>query len=295
MHLKFEPIGLERQPDYLQRLVCCPLVSSDYSFINLWGWSRAYGLEWAWGEDLVWIRQSGPPHLAWAPVGDWDAVNWHRVLCAEGTPTRLTRIPETLADRWAAALGSRVERIEARGHWDYLYDTQALIDLAGNRYHKKKNLVNQFRRSYPFVYEPLGPATVAEALALQTDWCTWRDCEAVDTLAAENQVIARILNHWTSLDGLCGGALRVGDRLVAYTVAERLTADTLLIHFEKANPDFKGAYQMINHAFLAHSAEGIRWVNREQDLDDEGLRRAKLSYLPQDFVRKCDVEIRNEH
>ena len=78
---------------------------------------------------------------------------------------------------------------------------------------------------------------------------------------------------------------------MAYTVAERFAPDTLLIHFEKGNPDYKGAYQMINQAFLAHAAGGLRWVNREQDLDDEGLRRAKRSYHPEDFVRKYEVRL----
>jgi hypothetical protein len=87
-----------------------------------------------------------------------------------------------------------------------------------------------------------------------------------------------------------GGLLRVAGRLVAYTVAERLATDTLLIHFEKGNPNFKGVYQAINQAFLAHNAEAaIRWVNREQDLGDEGLRRAKLSYHPETFVKKYEV------
>ena len=65
----------------------------------------------------------------------------------------------------------------------------------------------------------------------------------------------------------------------------------MLIHFEKADPEFKGGYQMINQAFLSANAEGLKWVNREQDLDDEGLRQAKLSYHPADFVRKYEVVI----
>ncbi len=294
MPLAFEPISLDQQDAYRQRLVACGQVCSDYSFINLWGWAEVYGLQWAWDPDLVWIRQSIPEPVAWAPVGPWDSVDWTQRLNAarpSGSPLRLIRVPEVLADLWRADPSTQASITEARGHWDYLYDAKALIELAGNRYHSKKNLVNQFQRSYRPAYEPLGRHTVAEALAMQTDWCTWRDCEAVDTLAAENQAIAKILNRWEALEGICGGFLRVADRIVGYTVAERLTPDTLLIHFEKGNPDYKGVYQAINQAFLARNADGVRWVNREQDLDNEGLRRAKLSYHPETFARKFDVTI----
>jgi hypothetical protein len=124
------------------------------------------------------------------------------------------------------------------------------------------------------------------ALALQNDWCTWRDCEASDMLSAENRVIEKVLKNWSSLKGVSGGALLVNDDIVAYTVAEMLGADTLVIHFEKGNPDYKGVYQAINQMFLERFGNPDILVNREQDLDDEGLRKAKLSYHPVDYLKK---------
>ena len=79
--------------------------------------------------------------------------------------------------------------------------------------------------------------------------------------------------------------------MVAYTVAERLTSDSIVIHFEKGDTKFKGIYQAINQMFLAHSASHFALVNREQDLDDEGLRKAKLSYHPVGFINKCRVTL----
>ena len=79
--------------------------------------------------------------------------------------------------------------------------------------------------------------------------------------------------------------------MAAYTVAEALTPDTLVIHFEKGDTQYKGIYQAINQMFLAHEADSYKWVNREQDLNDEGLRKAKLSYHPADFLRKYRVTL----
>ena len=137
----------------------------------------------------------------------------------------------------------------------------------------------------------MSPETIDDALSMQQDWCTWRDCEAHETLTAENRAIEKILGAWRDLSGVTGGALFVADKMVAYTVAEALSDQMLLIHFEKADPDYKGSYQAINRMFLAHAAGGFTRVNREQDLDDPGLRKAKLSYHPVDFLRKYDVSI----
>ena len=166
-----------------------------------------------------------------------------------------------------------------------------LIELTGKRYHKKKNLVNQFNRKYDFTYLPFGADMVEQAMAMQTDWCTWRDCESSDILSAENRAIFRILKNWKQLAGLFGGALMVGGSMVAYTVAEALTRDMLLIHFEKGDTEYKGIYQAINQIFLANSAADYTFVNREQDLNDEGLRKAKLSYHPEDYLRKYSVTL----
>ncbi|TFG39100.1 MAG: DUF2156 domain-containing protein, partial [Syntrophobacterales bacterium] len=132
---------------------------------------------------------------------------------------------------------------------------------------------------------------IEQAMAMQEDWCTWRDCESSDMLSAENRAILRIFDRWDRFDRVMGGALFVENIIVAYTLAEPLTADTLVIHFEKGCPAYKGVYQAINQLFVARSAGGFRFVNREQDLDNEGLRKAKLSYNPVEFLKKSKVTI----
>jgi hypothetical protein len=290
MKLTFEPIKLEQQARYQQRLAQCSQIASDYSFINLWSWGDEYGLQWAWQEHLVWIKQTSPAETFWAPVGNWQAVDWQATLraAAECCPS-IIRAPEKLLEIWKAQSEAAIEIVETRDHWDYLYDRQELVGLAGNRFHKKKNLLNQFNSKYNSVYLPFGPEMVAEAKAMQEDWCTWRDCEGNDTLASENKAIAKVLDNWQQLTGVTGGALQVDGSLVAYTVAEVMADNTLVIHFEKGCPDFKGSYQAINQMFLANDASACTLVNREQDLGDQGLRKAKLSYHPVDFVRKYRV------
>jgi hypothetical protein len=80
--------------------------------------------------------------------------------------------------------------------------------------------------------------------------------------------------------------------IVAYTIAEKLDPDTVVVHYEKGCPDYKGVYQAINQMFLENLQGAFKWVNREQDLGEEGLRKAKLSYNPVDFLKKYRVTFR---
>lgn len=294
MALGFEPIHLDKQAAYLQHLSACPQIASDYSFINLLGWAEEYGLSWAWEDPFVWIKQTDPVEAFWAPVGPWNKVDWQQLFHQSlSGPVDFVRVPEQLKGIWEASVseGNRLSIEETRGHWDYLYALSDLKQLKGNRFHKKKNLLNQFKRNYDYVYSPLGPDTIAQAIDMQTDWCEWRDCESSDMLSAENKAIEKILGQWEHLEGISGGVITIADSIAAYTVAERLTEDTLLIHFEKASPEFKGGYQAINQMYLEHAGEPFTLANREQDLDDEGLRKAKLSYHPVDFVKKYQVTL----
>jgi len=265
----------------------CSQPTSDYSFVNLWGWAEEYGLLWAWDGNLVWIQQTLPESRYWAPIGNWENIDWAGVLTGHFKGSEIfTRVPEKLAELWKKSLGEKIGVEPVRGHWDYVYIARDLIELRGNRYHKKKNLLRQFTANYDFTYVPMDAALTEKAIELQANWCIWKDCEASDILSAENRVIEKVLENWNLLNGLTGGALLVHGDLVAYTIAEILDSKNLIIHFEKGDPDYKGVYQAINQMFLEHFGNLDVSVNREQDLDDEGLRKAKLSYHPVDFQRK---------
>lgn len=293
MTLNFEPIELSRQKDYLKRYEQSNVPVSDYTFVNLWGWAQEYDLEWAWSDNLTWIRQTKPETCYWAPMGNWQNVEWQTSLKPFAQDhSRFIRIPESLAKIWQKQLPFSVNIEETRGQWDYLYDAKELIQLKGNRFHKKKNLVNQFKRKYDYTYLPFDEGMIERALTLQADWCTWKDCEANETLAMENRVIEKVLRHGLNFKQLIGGALFVGDELVSYTIAEVVFNRHIVIHFEKGNPAVKGSYQAINQMFLKNNSQDYLRVNREQDLDDPGLRKAKLSYNPIDFIKKNSVTLR---
>jgi len=291
MSLHFEPIQIERQSEYFQFLDLCSEQASDYSFLNLWGWADVYGLEWAWTPELIWIRQSRPVERYWAPVGDWKGMDWVKTLQLHFSgAVSFARVPEALLQIWQQTPDLHCEAQPSREHWDYLYSVRELVELKGNKFHKKKNLLNQFSKRYDCQYLPLSADNIHQTVQMQENWCTWKDCASQAALNSENQAISKVLNNWGKFPRLMGGAIMVERDMAGYTIAEKLSADTLVIHFEKGNHDFKGIYQAINQMFLEKAGQGFAMVNREQDLGSEGLRKAKLSYNPVGFLKKFDVD-----
>lgn len=287
--MKFTPVTMDLQQDYNQVLNHTSQTASDFSFANIYGWAEEYGLEIAFDQELAWIRQNNPEKLYWAPVGKWD-INWQKAISNLPESRKIVRVPQQLALIWQDQLPDMKIHPD-RDHWDYLYSVPELIELKGNRFHRKKNLYNQFIKNYDYTYVELGRKDIEEVLALQTEWCLWKECEDSPALEAENKAIVRVLSRWEDLQGLFGGGIMVGSEMVAYTVAEALSDSTVVIHFEKGCPGYKGVYQAINKLFLENSAGGYELVNREQDLGDPGLKKAKESYNPVSYLKKYMAEI----
>lgn len=291
MNKDYSPISFDGMRQYLELLGKNKSQASDYSFANIWGWAPYYELEWRFDGTLCWIRQNRPTPSYWGPVGPWDEVADWKSLPEMASGSKFIRVPQDLCEYWSATLADYVVVDEARGQWDYLYLSSELSTLSGNRFHKKKNLLKQFQKLYNYQYNTITAECVETVLNMQTEWCRWRDCESSDALLAENDAVARVLAHFGDIPGLCGGIIRIDNVPVAYTLAEPLNNDTLVIHFEKAASGIKGGYQAINHLFCNDKGKDFTYINREQDLDDDGLRQAKLSYNPVGFSKKCTLTV----
>ncbi len=290
MNYEFEPISLTQREQYTKYWQAMPEHSIDYSLTNIWGWSNYYQLQWSFSDKLCWLKQGSTDNL-WAPVGNWLDVDWQdeRILDAGVT---LTRVPERLALILKEALPDRVQSIETRGQWEYLYNTKDLATLPGNRYHKKRNHVNGFKKTYGEPnYKVMNDTIMEDVLSLQDDWCKWHECTNSGALLAENEAINRVLSHWDDFSGLIGGTLYVDDTLVAFSVGELLDSTTLGVHYEKGHTGYRGVYQTMNSCFVQHAGLTSTVINRAQDLDEEGLRHAKSSYLPTDFLKKYTLTI----
>ena len=173
-----------------------------------------------------------------------------------------------------------------RDSFDYIYLTEKLIHLSGKKYHGKRSHISKFSREHTWQYEDITKDNVSECLEVGRIWCKAKNAEdSMQENDAEYCALSRAMRRYFEL-GFKGGLIRVEGRVVAFTCGEHLNKDTFVIHFEKALPDFEGAYPVINNQFATHQLAGYRYVNREEDLGIEGLRKAKLSYRPEILLEK---------
>lgn len=290
----FKPVTLDESETYYARWAITPRRSLDYTLPNLWGWQKYYGLEWRFDERLCWIRQTIPGVIHWAPIGDWRATDWVTALPATFRDEARTfhRVPEELVNIWKDQLGDKVLVEEERGQWEYLYLQEELANLPGNKFHKKRNHYNSYVKAYGEPdYRSISDKMVEDVLGCQDDWCQWHECADSPSLLAENNAVNRVLTHWDSFRRMCGGSLYVEDKMIAFSVGEALDAENLGVHFEKGLNGYKGVYQAINLQFARHAGAGFTYINRAQDMDEDGLRQAKMTYLPHEFLRKYQVTI----
>lgn len=287
----FDEIILDHKAAFDELLKASPPLTSEMTFTNIYAWRTAdnYKVSTIHNNLIIYKCVNGVETFL-EPIGKnrlFDTI--HRCfsfLRDRGQKPVIERVGEDVL-----ALISddpSIEWEEERADFDYVYSVRSLIELAGNEYHDKKNLINQFKKKYPYRYVELTEEAVEHALRFAHEWCEERDCEKVESLSKESCAIHEMLKHFKRLH-LKGGAVEVDGKFVAITIGEQLNRDTFVIHVEKARSSMTGLYQLINQEFLIRAAADLEFVNREQDLGIEGLRRAKLSYNPVRLIKKYRV------
>lgn len=173
---------------------------------------------------------------------------------------------------------------------DYIYSIKELIELKGKKYHKKKTHINRFNERYKFSYEIINPNNVHEVIDVYSQWFNKMD-NVSDGLKNEYVGIVESLKQIEKLKFI-GCILRVDGEIIAFSFGEKLNKNTIVIHIEKANIDYQGSYQAVNREFLLREWSEFEFVNREEDLGIDGLRKAKQSYNPLYLQEKFDAVLR---
>ena len=285
----FKPIELFDKDTFDRCLRLYPPQTSELTFTNLFVWRHCYHPIWARSDDclLIVLQPEDRQPFGLPPIGAGDKAEALDRLCrvlAEMTPdVQVCRVGEDFVenhldrDRYRARLDEDSS--------DYVYLSRDLIELSGNKLHRKKNHLNRFLKNYEFQYLPLDAALVQEFLDMQESWCQMRECVENPALLSEDYAIREALKGFGQLD-YQGGAIVMDNRVEAFSLGEPLNRETAVIHFEKANPDIPGLYAAINNLFCKHAWSEMKYINREQDLGIPGLRKAKQSYNPHHMSNK---------
>ena len=291
----FAPIEIERCALVTDFLARHPQALSDYGSASLCVWSSVFHYHYALAEPdtLLLCARVDPdpqPRLL-QPLGQFSEPVQETLLAhARELPTPL--VIESVGAEFLArhpAFVAHFHVVANRDSANYVYRTEDLAALAGSGYAKKRNLIQQATRLYAWRIEPLGPQHSQECLAVGDDIAAKR---TTVTLQQESRALATALREFGAL-GLHGLLLRTDNRPAAFSIFDRLNPTTAVVLFERALRNEKGLYQVINQETArAIAAQGLTFINREEDLGDPGLRRAKLSYHPVRLEAKHTLTLR---
>ncbi len=297
--ITFQPFVPGDREKYAPYLALAKNRGCEYSFANLCMWGRQQGaiLE----EGLVFFSQFSRKTVYLFPLGANRKALVGRLMedaKERGIPLRLTGLLAEDCQELESLFPGRFRFHNARSDYDYIYNVEDLANLKGKAYQSKRNFANRFQKNQPNAkVVPIGEEN-REAVEQMLD--TWfadrRVKDPQGDYHMEKAALQKALSHMEEL-GLEGVALMEGNRALAMTVGSRLAEDTFDVHFEKALDTEEGAYARINQAFAGYLMEKypvLRYLNREDDMGLEGLRKAKLSYHPVCLIEKYWACLKDE-
>ena len=260
-------------------------MNCDLNVANLCSWQFLYHTEYAVVDGYLLLRFVLDGQVTYMkPIGKGDLRPILQLLMADarslGDTLRMACVCPCAQAMMDESMPGGFTYTVNRDKSDYLYLRDKLVTLAGKKLQPKRNHISKFRRAYPnYEYRPLTADLVDDCICLGEEWCKTNDSCMQRAMEAEQRMIAYALRHIDELH-IVGGTLFVEGKMVAFTFGSRINKEAFDVCVEKADTAYEGAYAMINNEFVSRLPEDIVYINREEDLGLEGLRKAKLSYYP---------------
>ena len=269
-----------------------PTSLSEYTFTNFFVWRKADRTELTLINGNLCFLVSAPDKKRYfmMPFGI-NKMEETLLKCLE-ISRKVVRLSLDFIDRHVKS-GKYFKTEEDPDQQDYVYLAKDLIELKGKKYDGKRNHLNYFLKTNAYTYEKMSEKHFARCSDLNDVWRKEkkRESELFPNIEREADVVKEALANFKGL-GLTGGALLVNGKIKAFSIGERLTNDTAVIHIEKADPSIRGLSQLINREFVRNEWSNFTYINREQDLGHPGLRKAKMSYHPIKLEKKFNIMLK---
>ncbi|MGL5209507.1 DUF2156 domain-containing protein [Cetobacterium sp.] len=269
----------------LQKFLKNKFETSDMNFTNLFLWSFSENIQYTVENEILYIKgfYEGNEYY-FSPVSKDD--NKDKMIDAvkkiKEKNGKILFIPEIYKE----FLKEDFIVTEERDSFDYIYLQEDLAELKGRKFSSKKNKINKFKKTYNFTYEKISRENIEGIRIFQRKWTENRKEDTI--IVSETMGIEELLNNYEILE-LRGGVIKVDGKIVAYAIGEKLTENMGVIHIEKGIFDYQGSYQMINMYVAKEEFSDVKLMNREDDFGSLGLREAKLSYQPIEFIKKYSI------
>jgi len=283
--LNFKPIELQDKELFDQFFIKYPPLISEFTFTNLFCWRLSKGHEFALYNNhlIISFFDDRKFRRFYQPIGENPADIMQKILLL---------FPESSFERVEKSIAEKINKEFIVEHDknmdDYVYSINNLKLLVGDKYSAKRNFIKRFLHYNPKICV-LDEDAVQSFLQLQEKWCNLKDCHSNKNTEAEHMAIKEALLNFKKLKffGMC---VYVNNNIEAFAIGEPLNENTFVEHFEKADARFTGIYQYLLNEFVKTIPERFTFINREQDLDVEGIRKTKLSYHPFKFIEKYNIK-----
>jgi hypothetical protein len=296
--LDFRPVTIDDKESIQSFFSKSNFRNCDFSFSNIYSWKHLYNTTFAIEDEFLYIhfqgRDDSPGYLF--PLGDGDLKKAIERIISDAQkrdlPVRLYAISPEMFDLIENAISGLFLYEKERAWYEYVYSSEDLISLVGKKYQSKRNHINKFKRTYEWEYLPITREIIPDCLRLYDLWCAENGgCNSEQTLIEERIATEKAFHDYEKL-GLIGGALRIDGEILAYSYGQPLGKDTFGVHAEKCLTKINGGFTMMNQQFAEHNCAGYLYINREEDLGLESLRRAKMSYHPAVLLEKGYIRIK---
>ena len=267
----------------------------EYSFMTLYMWQHIYNTHVMEKDDTMYVfGHDDKGYFSIVPVSKkkrWerDLIELEKIFqkCFNSAKIVMRAVPEEYAKFIEEEHPDRFNIYKERDAFDYVYDADKLRTLSGRKLHAKKNHFNSFLKEYEgrYQYKRLTEKSqFNDALDVMKRWAENKTID--DTIEVESEMVEKIFKNYEQHKDTKIGGIYIDGRLEAFTFADMLKEDMVCVHIEKANPEIRGLYPAINKIFLCEEYPDVKFVNREDDLGLENLRKAKMSYNPIELIEK---------
>lgn len=291
--LEFRQIDISDRKWINELLKKSDFMGCEYSFANNMAWRRLNNSTIARHGDFYIVKAENEKYTIFSfPAGEGDYKELFEQLrkCAdaEGKPLVITSVTEDKLQIFRELYDEdELEITLSDGSSDYIYLTQELIELKGRKFHQKRNHLAKIN-NYNWGFHPLEERFFDDCISLSVLGYNEKKGYDDHSSVAEQFAIHTYFTNFDELE-LKGGVITVDGKVRAFTIGEPINSNTFCVHIEKADTQINGIYQAINNEFLKYAAADFKYVNREEDLGIEGLRRAKKSYNPVFLLDKYTV------
>ena len=297
--ITFREIELEDSEIINSKLQSQNYRASDLCFTNLYAWGRKFNTQFAVTDDWLFIRfkDNDGRNSYLKPIGTGDIKEGIEFILEDhkqfDTIFQMRGLTKRMIEEVELAFPGTFNFKLNRSVSDYIYTVDKLKDLKGKKLQSKRNHINRFNRENDWKYKTLtnNPELVKECKVMLDKWMELNKDEKDPSLIYDDLATTIMLENFERFN-LRGGLICVDNEIVAFSIGAPLTKDTIVVHVEKAFTSIHGAYTIINQQFAQHETDGYTYINREEDMGVENLRRAKLSYQPDILLEKYNARFK---